>query len=156
MAASNLRFGSGATAEVGMDLSNMIAQLPASERANAKIGVFTDKNVAKLPVMKVVEEALLREGLNFVLWDKCAVEPNDKSWNAAIDWTRSSSITHFLAVGGGSSMDTAKAANLFATYRDADLFDFINAPIGKGIPIEKKLSPLIASESFPRRIGRIG
>lgn len=66
---------------------------------------------------------------------------------AAIDFTRSSGITHFLAVGGGSVMDTAKAANLFATYPKADLFEFINAPIGRGTPIEKKLFPLIAGES---------
>ena len=40
-------------------------------------------------------------------------------------------------------MDTAKAANLFVNYPESDMFDFINAPIGKGVPIEKKLSPLI-------------
>lgn len=144
MAASNLRFGQGATREVGMDLKNMIAQLPASERSNAKIAVFTDPNVAKLDVMKVVEESLVREGLNWVVFDKVAVEPTDKSWNSAVEFTRAGGITHFLAVGGGSVMDTAKAANLFANYPKADLYDFINAPIGKGIPIDKKLSPLIA------------
>lgn len=80
MAASNLRFGAHATREVGMDLSNMISQLPTSERSQAKIGIFTDKNVAKLPVMKVVEESLMREGLNWVLFDKCSVEPTDASW----------------------------------------------------------------------------
>jgi hydroxyacid-oxoacid transhydrogenase len=42
-------------------------------------------------------------------------------------------------------MDTAKAANLFVNYPDADMFDFINAPIGKGKPIERKLSPLVCS-----------
>ena len=67
----------------------------------------------------------------------------------AIDFSRNSKITHFLAVGGGSSMDTAKAANLFVNYPDADMFDFINAPIGKGKPIDRKLSPLVCSESFP-------
>ena len=41
-------------------------------------------------------------------------------------------------------MDTAKAANLFAVYNEADLFDFINAPVGKGLPITKQLRPLIA------------
>ena len=41
-------------------------------------------------------------------------------------------------------MDTAKAANLFANYPDADLMEFINAPIGRGRPIDRKLSPLIA------------
>jgi len=37
-----------------------------------------------------------------------------------------------------------KVANLFTVYPDADLYDFINAPIGKGKPIEKTLRPLIA------------
>ena len=32
----------------------------------------------------------------------------------------------------------------FTVYKDADLFDFINAPVGKGRPIEEKLRPLIA------------
>lgn len=44
-------------------------------------------------------------------------------------------------------MDTAKAANLFVNYPDADMFDFINAPIGKGKPIDRKLSPLVCSTS---------
>jgi hydroxyacid-oxoacid transhydrogenase len=146
MAASNLRFGAGVTREVGMDFKNMIGQLPVGERSQAKIGVFTDPTVAKLDIMKIVEESLLQQGLNFVIWDKVAVEPTDKSWQAAIDFARSSHLTHFLAVGGGSSMDTTKAANLFTTYPDAELLDFINAPIGKGKPVEKKLFPLIASE----------
>lgn len=74
----------------------MIAELPASERANAKIAIFTDKTVAKLPVMKVVEESLLKEGLNWVLWDKCAVEPTDKSWQVR--------LCYFLIVVGGADM----------------------------------------------------
>ncbi|EIW70764.1 hypothetical protein TREMEDRAFT_68204 [Tremella mesenterica DSM 1558] len=142
MAASNLRFGAHVTREVGMDFSNMISQLPTVERSQAKIGVFTDPNVARLNVMKVVEDSLMREGLNWVLFDKCAVEPTDKSWQEAINFARSSHITHFLAVGGGSSMDTAKAANLFVNYPESDMYDFINAPIGKGLPIAKKLSPI--------------
>jgi hydroxyacid-oxoacid transhydrogenase len=112
--------------------------------------------------MRTVEESLLREGLNWVLWDKCAVEPTDKSWQVSSsrlspvqlrggslparlvvpprsctgdnrleltchDLSVGSTahyITHFLAVGGGSSMDTAKAANLYNTYKQADLYDF--------------------------------
>jgi hydroxyacid-oxoacid transhydrogenase len=83
MAASNLRFGSHATREVGMDLANMIKQLPPAERSQAKIGVFTDPNVVKLDVMKVVEESLMREGLNWVVWDQCSVEPTDHSWHVS-------------------------------------------------------------------------
>jgi hydroxyacid-oxoacid transhydrogenase len=66
----------------------------------------------------------------------------------AISFSRNQNITHFLAVGGGSSMDTAKAANLFTCYPEADLMEFINAPIGRGTPIAKKLRPLIASGYF--------
>lgn len=51
-------------------------------------------------------------------------------------------------------MDTAKAANLFANYPEAELEEFINAPIGRGSPIERKLSPLIASEC-PRLVVRV-
>ncbi len=147
-----------------MDLANMIAQMPSSTRPSAKIGVFTDPNVAKLDVMKVVEQSLQASNLNYVVWDQCAVEPTDKSWNVsvnplcipsnerqdAIAFARSQDITHFLAVGGGSSMDTAKAANLFVCYPEADLMEFINAPIGKGRPVDKSLRPLIASESIQR------
>ncbi|ODN79758.1 hypothetical protein L202_03670 [Cryptococcus amylolentus CBS 6039] len=144
MAASTLRFGAHATREVGMDFANLIREMPSVDRSRAKIGVFTDPNVAKLQVMEIVEESLLREGLDFVVFDKVSVEPTDKSWGSAVDFARSSHLTHFLAVGGGSSMDTAKAANLLANYPESDMFDFINAPIGKGLPITKKLSPLIA------------
>lgn len=50
----------------------------------------------------------------------------------------------FLAVGGGSVIDTAKLMNLYTCYPEADFLDFVNAPLGKGIPIAKKLLPLVA------------
>ncbi|TFK55701.1 Dehydroquinate synthase-like protein [Heliocybe sulcata] len=136
VAASNLRFGDGVTREVGMDLKNMNAQ---------KVGVFTDPNVAKLPPMKMALESLdAQTDLPYEVFDRVVAEPTEDSWRDAIAWARQHDFTHFLAVGGGSVMDTAKAANLFTVFKDADLMDFINAPIGKGLPITKQLRPLIA------------
>ncbi|KAF9009069.1 alcohol dehydrogenase [Cyathus striatus] len=136
VAASNLRFGDGVTAEVGMDLKNMKAR---------KVAVFTDPNVAKLRPMKTALQALDAEAdLPFEVYDSVVAEPTEDSWRDAIAWTRERDFSHFLAVGGGSVIDTAKAANLFSVYKDADLMDFINAPVGKGLPISQPLRPLIA------------
>lgn len=136
VAASNLRFGDGVTREVGMDLKNMKAK---------KVGVFTDANVAKLRPMQSAIAALEAESdLPFEVYENVSVEPTEASWRDAIAWARKHDFSHFLAVGGGSVIDTAKAANLFTVYKDADLMDFINAPIGKGLPIKQTLRPLIA------------
>ncbi|KAH9947246.1 alcohol dehydrogenase [Amylocystis lapponica] len=136
VAASNLRFGEGVTREVGMDFKNMKAR---------KIAVFTDPIVAKLPPAKMAIASLeAQSDLPFVVYDRVVSEPTEASWRDAIAWARQEDCSHFLAVGGGSVMDTAKAANLFTVYKDADLFDFINAPVGKGLPIQQTLRPLIA------------
>ncbi|KAK7049524.1 hypothetical protein VNI00_005555 [Paramarasmius palmivorus] len=139
VAASNLRFGDGVTREVGMDLKNMKAR---------KVGVFTDPNIANLKPMKTARSTLesleSQTDLPFEVYDQVLAEPTEDSWRKAIDWARKHDFSHFLAVGGGSVIDTAKAANLFTVYKDADLFDFINAPVGKGQPVTQALRPLIA------------
>ncbi|KAJ3563849.1 hypothetical protein NP233_g8669 [Leucocoprinus birnbaumii] len=138
VAASNLRFGDGVTAEVGMDLKNMKAR-------KVCVGVFTDPNVARLRPMKMAIAALeAQSDLPFEVYDQVVAEPTEENWRKAFAWARKHDFSHFLAVGGGSVMDTAKAANLFTVYHDSDLMDFVNAPIGKGLPISRPLRPLIA------------
>ncbi|KAG9319722.1 hypothetical protein KVV02_006991 [Mortierella alpina] len=135
MASSTMRFGEGVTREVGQDLANMQAQ---------KVLVMTDPNIAKLPVMKTVIDSLTANGVPFVVYDRTRAEPTDKSFQEAIEFTKLHKPDVFVAVGGGSVMDTCKAANLYFNYPQADLLEFVNAPIGKGKVIDKTLSPLIA------------
>ncbi len=68
MACSNIRYGAGVTQEVGMDLANMKAK---------KVGVYTDKNVAKLPPFKIALDSLTKAGINYEIFDDVRVEPTD-------------------------------------------------------------------------------
>ena len=62
----------------------------------------------------------------------------------AIEFSKTYGPDAFLAVGGGSVIDTAKLMNLYTNFPNADFLDFVNAPLGKGLPITKALFPLIA------------
>jgi len=90
-----------------------------------------------------VLESLKKEKVPYELFDRVAVEPTDVSMREAIAFAQKGDFDAFVAVGGGSSMDTAKAANLYSTY-PADFLDYVNAPIGKAKPIPGQLKPLYA------------
>lgn len=107
MAASSIRFGPGCTKEVGMDFKNMGAK---------KVMVVTDGNVRKLDAMKQVVEGLTREGVPFEVFDGVRVEPKDSSIKTAIEASKKYGPDAFLAVGGGSVIDTAKLMNLYTTF----------------------------------------
>ncbi|KAJ6160870.1 Hydroxyacid-oxoacid transhydrogenase [Penicillium chermesinum] len=158
MAASSIRFGPGATKEVGMDFKNMGAK---------RVCIVTDSNVAKLNALKQAVEGLSKEGIQFTIYDKVRTEPKDSSYvyssprqmptckittkqsgshriKDAIAFAKPYKPDAFLAVGGGSVIDTAKLMNLYNAYPEADFLDFVNAPLGKGLPVDKPLLPLVA------------
>jgi len=135
MACSNIRYGPGVTSEVGMDMASLSAK---------KVGVYTDATLINLPPMKTVLESLTRYGVNFTIYDRVRVEPTDVSFKEAADFAKKENLDAFLAVGGGSVIDTAKAANLYSSDPEADFLDYVNAPIGKGKPVQCQLKPLVA------------
>ena len=134
MGASNLRFGVGTTREVGMDLADM---------GIGRVLVVTDPNLVNLPPVQIAREALETEGIEYDVFDRVRVEPTDVSFKDAIAVAIEGEYEGYVGIGGGSSIDTAKAANLFATYPD-DFFAYINAPIGQGKPVPGPVKPLIA------------
>ena len=135
MAVSSVRFGAGVTREVGMDLADMGAR---------NVMVLTDSKLSQLLPVQTVCESLDAQHVPFVLYDRVRVEPTDQSFHDAIGYARERQFDAFVAVGGGSTIDTAKAVNLYTTYPPADFLDYVNAPIGKGMPVPGPLKPLIA------------
>ena len=135
MAASSIRFGAGVTREVGMDLSDMGVR---------RVLVLTDPIVARLPPVAAVLESLEAAGIAATLFDRVRVEPTESSLLDATAFAQSTTCDAFVAVGGGSVLDTAKAVNLYSSYPPDDFLDYVNPPIGGGRPVPGPLKPLMA------------
>jgi hydroxyacid-oxoacid transhydrogenase len=135
MAVSSVRFGPGVTREAGFDLADWGA---------THVLVVTDPTLRQLPPVATVLESLDTAGLRWSLYDRVRVEPTDESFLDAIAFARQGDYDAFVAVGGGSAIDTAKAVNLYTTYPPADFLDYVNPPVGKGLPVPGPLKPLIA------------
>ena len=135
MAVSSIRFGVGVTREVGMDL----AELGVTHAL-----VITDPTLRTLPPVATVLASLEASAIRHAVFDRVRVEPTDESFLEAIAFARAGGYDAFVAVGGGSTIDTAKAVNLYTTYPPADFLDYVNPPIGKGLPVPGPLKPLIA------------
>jgi hydroxyacid-oxoacid transhydrogenase len=134
MSASNVRFGFGVAREVGLDLRDMGLR---------RTLLVIDPALLPLPTGETVTASLDGAGIDYDVFDRVSVEPTDQSFQEAIEAAGSGKFDSFVAVGGGSTIDTAKAANLYSTY-PADFFDYVNAPIGQGSPVPGPLKPLIA------------
>lgn len=131
---SRVSFGHGALDEVGMQ-----AQALGLRRA----ALFTDRRVRKLPAMQRVCAALKQAGVDFGIYDAVAIEPSDLSMLDAAAFVREGHFDGFVSVGGGSVMDTCKAASLYASY-PAEFLTYVNAPIGMGVAVPGPLRPHIA------------
>jgi hydroxyacid-oxoacid transhydrogenase len=73
-----------------------------------------------------------------------SIEPTDRSWADAIAFAGASPFDAIVAIGGGSTIDTAKAVNLYTTYPPLDFLDYVNAPVGKALAVPGPLKPLMA------------
>jgi alcohol dehydrogenase class IV len=133
--APQLKFGPGASDEIGYDLSQYGAR---------RVLVITDPGVAATGNPARIAEQMAEFGIEAQVFDGVHVEPTDTSMAAAVAQARDGGPWDaFVAVGGGSSIDTAKAINLMLT-NPGELMDYINAPVGKGAAPVNPLCPLVA------------
>jgi alcohol dehydrogenase class IV len=130
-----VKFGPGASDEIGFDLSQYGVQ---------RVLVVTDPGVGATGGPQRVADQMARFGITAQVFDGVHVEPTDESMKRAVDHARSTGPWDaFVAVGGGSSIDTAKAINLMLT-NPGELEDYINVPVGRGQAPVRPLKPLVA------------
>lgn len=132
--ASRITFGRGCLNEVG-DRATALGM--------ARVALFSDVAVAALPVFETVRRSLHAAGVDVVAYTDVRVEPTDESFQRATAFAAEAGANGYVSVGGGSVIDTAKAANLYVSH-PADLLTYVNAPIGAGTPVPGPLKPHIA------------
>ncbi|HZO94606.1 MAG TPA: hydroxyacid-oxoacid transhydrogenase [Candidatus Baltobacteraceae bacterium] len=132
--APRVKFGRGAIDELGAEAVGL---------GMHRVMLLTDPHVARLELFDRARRSLAAAGLDVVAYDAVRVEPSYDSFVSAGRAAAEGRVDGYVSVGGGSVMDTAKAANLLATY-PAPLERYVNAPLGEGRPVPGSLRPHIA------------
>jgi alcohol dehydrogenase class IV len=132
--APRVAFGRGAIDEVGEQAKTL---------GMRRVALFVDPHLAHGPFVERARVSLRAAGLDVAEFSDVRVEPTDASFLAAAAFALNAKPDGYISVGGGSTIDTAKAANLYATY-PAPLERYVNAPLGEGAPVPGPLAPHIA------------
>lgn len=131
---SAIKYGPGALWELGSD---------AREIGLQRVALYTDQKLAAMEPVSVAIESLRRAGVEVAVYQEVRVEPTDVSFRAASQFACEGQFDGFVSVGGGSVIDTCKAASLYSSY-PADLLTYVNPPLGGGQQVPGALKPHIA------------
>ncbi len=130
-----LKFGAGSLDEVGFEMSQYNVR---------RVLILTDPTINRTGIPQRVADLLQQHHISSEIFDGVHVEPTDDSMDKAAGYAREQGPWDgFVAVGGGSVIDTAKAVNLVTT-DEGELMDYINKPIGNARAPKGQLKPLIA------------
>jgi alcohol dehydrogenase class IV len=132
--ATPLKFGPGSSAEAGWELKRL---------GVSRAMLVTDPGVREAGIADRVRESIEAEGIECEVFDRARVEPTADSFQEAADFAVDGKFDGFVGVGGGSSLDTAKVADLVATH-PAEIMAYVNPPVGEGRKPPGPLKPLLA------------
>ena len=112
----------------------------ATARRDAGAAGDRPAHPARRPRLRVAGAA---RGSRSSIYDRSRVEPTLDSLQEAADFALTADVDGFVSVGGGSSIDTAKVANLIVSH-PAPVMDYVNAPVGGGVAVPGPLKPHLA------------
>jgi hydroxyacid-oxoacid transhydrogenase len=134
MEATPLKYGPGASEEVGWEIKRM---------GVGRVMLVSDPGVVEVGITGRIQELIEAEGIEVEVWEKARVEPTAESFQEAADFAVEGDFDGFVAVGGGTSIDTAKVSDLIATH-GGEIMDYVNPPVGGGKAPPSPLKPLLA------------
>src|ERR671933_421744 len=134
METTPLKYGPGASEEVGWEIKKMGVK---------RVMLVSDPGVVEIGITGRIQELIEAEGIEVEVWDKAHVEPTAQSFQEAADFAVGGDFDGFVAVGGGTSIDTAKVSDLIATH-GGEIMDYVNPPVGGGKAPPSPLRPLLA------------
>jgi hydroxyacid-oxoacid transhydrogenase len=132
--ATPLKYGPGASGETGWELKRM---------GVGRVMLVSDPGVVEAGITGRIVGLIEDDGIEVEVWDRSRVEPTADSFQAAADFAVEGGFDGFVAVGGGSSIDTAKVSDLIATH-GGEIIDYVNPPVGGGKKPPGPLKPLLA------------
>jgi alcohol dehydrogenase class IV len=132
--ATPIKFGPGAVDDAGWELRRL---------GVTRALLVTDPGVAAAGHPDRVRAAIEREGIEVVIYDRALVEPELGSLQDAAEFALEAGVDGFVSVGGGSSIDTAKVADLIVSH-PASVMEYVNPPIGEGRAPAGPLMPHLA------------
>jgi len=128
-------FGRGCLAEAGAR---------AARLGMSRVALFTDPFLRDGPYVETVSHSLKIAGIDVAVFSEIRIEADDASVERGAKFLSDGDFDGVISVGGGSVMDTAKAAMLYALYPTDDFLDYFAAPIGAGKPMPGPLMKHIA------------
>jgi len=108
-----------------------------------EVALFTDGVLLDSRYMATVKQSLTASGIAFQIFSDIRIEPDDFCVEQGAAFINSGNFDGMISVGGGSVIDTAKAAAVCAKHNSV-LKPFFAKPIGESKPITEKLLPHIA------------
>lgn len=121
--------------------TGVVSRAPAEAKklGISKVLVVTDKGVANTEGCKAMVEGLKAAGLNPVVWSDVLPDPPDTSIDAGVQMYLNEKCDGIIGIGGGSSIDSAKAVGCVAAnggvVNDYNLMAESTKPIAKMPPI---------------------
>ena len=108
------------------------------KRGFKKVFLVSDKSLVEAGVAAKIEEILQKAGIPYDLYDEIKPNPTIKNVTDGVEACKNSGADVIVAVGGGSSIDTAKGISIVMTNPDRADIKSLNGnsnTINRGMPL---------------------